>query len=836
MTIIIHPVGDGDLNNDIVQLSLRERGEERQRLLGGLQEQADSLLGAEVPGTSADMARVAGLVLDAPPGARFSERPLAPVLRSQARQDKQVTVLLVGTSGGREGTPTEPIAELMEKILCSDAGREGIRQRLGQDVSIRAERVTCAGLEEKEDVLVVQEGLSRLDPSEKVVINGVSGATTLVFAIMGAADMLGRDWCLAAAPGAGENKGAEPFVLRFPSREVAPFYWLRSLGYLEEAQRCPGQGPADDSYWQLAEVLRHYQSSPCRLGEEGLATIARLSMARADTSASLALRAWAREHYRTLRKEEEDRGEASGEDLFLNLPNKNKQECAAGKAAKKAKKWELTLGEAIGEAEKQVEEKRREGRPCPGSVLWLSQQRCLNEIGTTTHSAGVPSGGDIEYIDSKKELPGRLPSWISRPGPEPVLYTVPCGSGAAIDDRLTLPERVLTCPPEDRIWRAVPGGMLSDRVPLPVMFLLLHSSLEESQKMASRIAERARSACRHKDWRADDRSLVERRCYGAGKAQEHECPAAVLERAQRCMETALEEKGPAAVVIVGTGQKQAVYGALGAAQEWCATHAVPLFLQTFIDESRDGAGARRAGEECGRLTAQLHRIALHRDAEQALCQAALTSLRSLNLVTAVRVLSAGDSRMTGLAEECDSLRQDYQAATAAKDRDRHAGVILDVLRVVSCLARGAATASQDQDLARLLVVAAEISRPKKNRKKGTSLLHEGPCCLSAKGGSGRLELNTLGRGDLKELLYEARNRVVITHGKNTVATALEEACAAKGVSATRSLSELLERFVEVLEQDAGHAGTGKGPGALNVDISSDWKRRFDGLVRRLQGS
>lgn len=290
MTIIIHPVGNGDLGNDIVDLNPKERLTMQAERLRELQEIIDE----------AEPEDLAAALFDLPGGSRFGAKPLALILNALKGECKSARILLLGVEGGDEGTKTDAVVRLLEKSLQRDGVREGVRRRVDIDVEVYS--VYSGNLFERAAVERLRGALEGVGPEEDVIVSGIGGATMVVFAAMGLADQLGLNWRLAVAPGAGRRKAA--FVDR-SSYSDAPFYWLRSLGYLEEAEqwmndRCGGKIEIDATHREMITILKNYRTRPEVLSEEDLATVVRLDMARADNGAGLALRAWMQKHYETL--------------------------------------------------------------------------------------------------------------------------------------------------------------------------------------------------------------------------------------------------------------------------------------------------------------------------------------------------------------------------------------------------------------------------------------------------------------------------------------------------------------------------------------------------------
>lgn len=772
MTVIIHPVGNGDLGNDIVDLNSKERLTVQAERLRELQEIIDE----------ADPEDLAAALLDLPEGSRFEAKPLALILNALKGECKSAKILLLGVEGGDEGTKTDAVVRLLEKSLQRDGVRERIKRRV--DIDVEVQSVYSGNLFERAAVERLREVLEGVDPEEDVIVSGISGATMVVFAAMGVADQLGLNWRLAVAPGADTRKAA--FVDR-SSYSDAPFYWLRSLGYLEEAEqwvndRYGGKIVIDAVHREMITILKNYRTRPEALSEADLGTVARLDMARADNGAGLTLRAWMQKHYEALCEGNNesnlfDPGEGEGKG---RVP---------------------MVGTVIKEAR---ERKKKLGAGCPVSAEWILSRERINDIGkASVHQGAAPTAADVRYVMNLKELPGRLPDWVSRPESGPVLYIFACGKNSRGP---AVPERVLCKPVDAELKRAVPGAMLAGAPPLPVEFLILHSAAEDSKRTALASAASALTSNKDETWSRKAPS-IDRLDYGSGN--EYEAAPAIMSSVRRHVKLALNAKRPVAVIVVGTGQKPAAYGALQAAQAWCAINAVPLFLQTFIDGDSKKSGS------------QFHRIALHNDAETALRRAATAGLRSFNLLSVIRVLSAGDRDMDRKANVCNRLRQEYLDAANAADPDDHACVLISVLRVIRDLCARSRDGYVDP---RLAVVAAETVKFNPRGKKEPETLFREDYAWRNRKDSAPARIDLLSRGDLLRMLAEVRNRLVVTHGGSSVLKATRDALADLSISAPDDFTytDLLARAVTALEKAA--------PG-LGIKIDDSWASSFKCLLK-----
>ena len=823
MTIIVYPVGQGDLGNDIVELSGEKRKEAQKK---AEQEFREFLKAEDSEGLLKKLLEASGV------GSRFSAPPLSLILRalSPAGGERAVTVLLLASRSGDPETRTWGIGELLKKALDLAGGHDELRRELRLDVSVE---MCEANLQETAGVEELTERLRRLVDSQnqtgdepKVVVNAISAASMIALGAMGAADQLGIGWKAAVAPGAGKDNRTAVLLDR-SSYDTAPFYWLCSLGYVEQARtwaqerlvRSVDRASVDvGSLDDLTDLMNRLAADPESLNDKDLASLLALDMARADNGAGLIARAWVQKHYLDCHHKEIEAGMHTLEDLVT--------------VAKRARGKLPMLGEIICAAQKRQQELKDE---CPKSVRWLLEHQWLNDVGKgAVHDLAAPSASDVKRALSLKEIDSCLPDWVARPGRGSVLFIAPCGAGAPRDKCVT--ERVLGKEPDKKIRRAVPGAMLDGAGPLPIEFLLLHSSYPGSKKTSLDAAAASSNTQVNAGWERHTSILVDLCDYGGDGGNEYVATPTIMRAVSGQVALALEAKHPAAVVIVGTGQKAAVLGALQAAQAWCAEHATPLFLQTFVDKV-DEEGRKES-------VSQLHRLALHNDAETALREAAISSLKSLNLLSAVRVLAAGDWRMDEMADRCDKLRQQLlDVANDKENPDRGAGVLIDLLQTVA----GLWTEATELTKMRLAVVVAEALNFK---TKGSNLLHrnnnleggsENPINLARPYPKDCDKKRSKDKGahqDLLEILYRVRNKLVVTHADDIVKSALQMVLQELGGANIRTDSkavsgddvtypDVLRLTCEKLEEAAV---------ALNITREpSTWKAEFDNLMRFIHG-
>ena len=802
MTLIIHAVGDGDLGSDILGLKKEQKDDKRKKH----QEELESLIEEELESliekaNSGGVDKLIGALIGAlfeneypdssPEGSRrFMHSPIALELKAlrEKGKAKRVKFILVGTETGDENTDTAKTAKLVKEALENKKVKDYIERKY--EIIVDDVIVEIGDLRERESLNILRGRLEcefkAGNSSGRALVNAFSGSTMVVCALMGLVDQIGFDWEIAT-PSLSESGDFSACRRKLQLDESGVFYWLRSLGYLEQAKRWAetegpeelidvecGEGSEHNKFLTSLEVLKSKQNEGT---SQELAVGAAISMLRGDNGAGLLLRAWLEKAYEEKLEEENSK-----------LPEGCKYVSV------------FREGRELGPILDKVGKRLTEGKSSR-SDKWLLEHEWMNDAGkAAVHDAAAPTISQITSMRKEPELSAAVPEWMPWPFQRPILYIFAMGTACQPP---TVPERILREPlknrsaeegqsPGERILmrlrRAYPGALLSDSPGLPLEFLILHSSDPGSKKAAVKAARSVSTAAVTNAWEDGQRPPIDIE-YGPGDANDLIATSLVSEAVAAQVKMTLENKRPAAVVVVGTGQKGAVIGALEAAQKWCGKNAVPLFLQTFVDKSR--------GIE--EPESQFHRVALHRSAKKALLKAALTSLRNMNLLSAVRVLGAGDGEMNELADRCDDLRREYVEAVNSKDPDADAATILDVLKVVRWLwedplesdCNGAAAQKMSADWetrSKLAVIAAEITSFKYGKRKlmvRNTSLSAGDLLsivdLSAIGDvrqSGNGKANKKPRKanhkDLLELLYRVRSSLVVLHGQTAPDEALDE--------------------------------------------------------------
>ena len=868
MTLIIHAVGDGDLGSDILGLKKEQKNDKRkkhQAQLESLIKEAnsggvDNLIGALFENKYPDS--------PSQESTRFTHSPIALELKAlhENREAKCVKFILVGTETGDENTDTAKTAKLIKKALENKKVKDCVERKCG--ITVDEVIVEIGDLRERKSLNGLRGRLESefksSNSSRQALVNAFSGSTMVVCALMGLVDQIGFDWEIAV-PSLSESGDFSACLRKLQLDESGVFYWLRSLGYLEQAKEWAEtegcEELIDAKHKEVVALLEVLKDKQGEATSRELAAGGAISMLRGDNGAGLLLRAWFQKAYEE-RLSAENKGISNSEgfsSVFVKTLKRN---------GKKRKKNEM-LGVAIGKAKRLL----KQGKGAEADA-WLVESRhdWLNEAGkTAVHEAAAPTVGQIDCMGKTPELSREVPKWMPWPFQRPILYVFAMGTSC---QHPTIPERILREPLKNgsaeegqspgermlmRLRRAYPGALLSDSPGLPLEFLILHSSDPGSKQAAVEAATSVLTAAATNAWENRRRPPIDIAEYGPGDANDLIATSPVSEAVAAQVKMTLENKRPAAVVVVGTGQKGAVIGALEAAQKWCGKRAVPLFLQTFVDKGR--------GIE--EPEPQFHRVALHRSAKKALLKAALTSLRNMNLLSAVRVLGAGDGEMNELADRCDDLRREYVEAVNSKDPDADATTILDVLKVVRWLwedplesdCNGAAAQKMSADWetrSKLAVIAAEItsfdegsckliSRSKPLNKTKYARNVDGTFPTEQKGskeqkggkegqaGESEEEREAVTHKHLLRLLYTVRNNLVVLHGGKAPDEALKEFVHNPGERPGAFNIVVPDGFSypclidEVCKRVAKIAGTGEYP-ALG---DSDWEKRYKDLFQEI---
>ena len=808
-TVVVHPVGAGDLDLDILGHPHAQRGvlqalkedELAHRVQAGREEEVfDALFW-----TGAGQRR----------RSRFPASPLRQVFEALVAVGGAgcVTLVLCGSSSGRG--PSRGATDLAAFLLEEALNREGLRRRIADEFGATVELRPLYGLNLLEENTVPRlvghlRGQCGIESADAVVVNGINGSNAFLTGVMGAVDGFGRDWQLASCAGA-DRVPARLTTWEHGGETVRAA--LLALGYVEEASAHEepldgARAPGGAEISELEAALERFANSPGHLTGTDLARLLRLDLARGDIAAGLIARTWIREHYAEL-LDAERRAPADGE-----LPPPVFDRGDDGR-----------LGPRIGEARRRVDN----GDTTP-STVWLAGTGWINDIGkAATHGLASPTASEFERLWNHADLAGALPPQIQGPHSGPVLHIVPIGAWTQAP---TPVERVLTNPPHPQLLRSVPGGML-DGAELDVEFLLLHSTDERSARAAATTVARANACAPHPGWlQRGDRSTA---AADYGDGDENVGSGAIGKSVNGIVGRRLDTAHPRAVVVVATGQKPVFLAALHTARAWCDERGVPLFLQSFVDPGR---GIDRPGP-------QFHRVAVGERTRRALLRAARASLGRLNLATAARALAAAGPRAAEYSAMCQQLRDELGEAATAKRMDRYATVFVDFLNVL--IEHHCGPGAVDP---RVATMVAEIFKHA-DGQKGKFVPDPGSGRLSDPKSAGPLRFEELEAADCVLLLRDVRDGLVVTHGAAAVPGALASALGNRGVTTrggfgyTGLIIALRDRLERTLSGGRAPASARKLPRAPQRERSSrgrtaaparwkappqavtGWKERFD---------
>lgn len=208
-----------------------------------------------------------------------------------------VRLLLLGSETGMEGSSSDKTSLILKKAFDMKSVRDLLGERYGFDLIV--ESIQHGNLCEKECFEALGQWMEGVADDELIVVNGISGATMMVLSALGLVDQRGFDWRLAVVSDGGESAS---FIFR-ETHEDATFYWLRSLGFVEQAKELidrHGKALADGRLIEVADALEEFHNSPEKVTDEHLAAIVAVDTMRAGNGAGLLVRPWIEKHYRTL--------------------------------------------------------------------------------------------------------------------------------------------------------------------------------------------------------------------------------------------------------------------------------------------------------------------------------------------------------------------------------------------------------------------------------------------------------------------------------------------------------------------------------------------------------
>jgi len=786
MTLIIHAVGDGDLGIDVFAKGHKEKEEvlrQREKRICHLWTLIDS----------DDCKKLASAIFDldySPLIDNITNRfPYASLRQmfshiggkiDRNNGYKTVRLRILYTSSGERSTETifEVLQASLEKL--NDAGL--IRDVFGFDLEVDSAESSLKESEMQEMKIGVEYG--------DVLIDGISGSHKVVLSLLGNADAEGLSWCVLIA--------TSKHKVREISREdagIGAFYWLRSVGRIKE---CLDIAPSinielsEDELKEMRSIeesLDRLQKLEDGISENDLGRVALVDMVRADVGAGIPVRAWIQKHYENLLRDEDPKASSV---FWLKEGH-----------VEEGSPYSIQAGDAVKNAERRCE---MMGSKAYRADKWLAGQTdgrtrisLLNKAGKdATHEAREPSSEDIQAVFNS-ELREIVPSWMKRPDKGSVLVVFAQGNK---NRPPTVVQKILGREASREIVTAFPRATLRDKPSIPIDFMILHSSNCQScvaakecrdsvpQNMWNRWQRNSLPTLKMYEDTSDTEETASKHAASlstaAGAASDRSADE-VFDQVEQIVRENLERVKPAVVILGATGQKEAVFGALRAAKSWCAMQAAPLFLVSFVDEESSGNRSswpdrkenQRQQEQprASQHEIQLHRFAMGRESEKALLETASSCLDNFELLSAMRVLAAGDADMRSLSEDCECLRNGYLRAYNAKntEKDLHIETILGVLEMVKELWSSQSLGADTR--VRLAVMVGEMLKHSPVSKKKVDAILNRPLLGSQSQRFGKRashkclssldELTSLEINGLQCLFQLVRNRVAFAHGEFT---------------------------------------------------------------------
>ena len=860
MTLIIHAVGDGDLGIDVFAKGHKDKKEIYRR-----RKERIDLLRKLIDSDDCEKLASAIFHLNYSPSVknitnRFPCASLWQVFshvgNKIGRKNGLETVhlrILYTPSGDRS---TKEIFKVLEESLKKLNDVRSIQNFFGFDLEVLSAESSLKESEMQE----LKIGTGGAD----VYINGSSGSTRILLSTLGIVDAEGLPWHILMA-----NSRHEVREISREDAGVSAFYWLRRVGRIKEALdvACSSNLRLPESELnemrEMEKSLDHLQKLEDGIDENDLARVALVDMVRADSGAGIPVRAWVQKHYENLLRGENPKAKS----VFWLMKEGSDEEDSP---------YSIQLGEAIKNAEGRCGEK---GSKAYRADKWLADQTgdktkisLLNEVGKgATHEASEPSSEDIRAV-FESELREIMPSWMKRPDEGSVLVIFAQGNK---DRPPTVVQKILGREASREIVTAFPRATLRDKPSIPIDFTILHSSNCQSCLAAIKSRDSVPKNIWNR-WQRDpsltlkmyeDTSDTEKTAAkhvvslstAAGAISDRSAEE-VFDQVEQIVRENLEQVKPAVVILGATGQKEAVFGALRAAKSWCAMQAAPLFLVSFVDEESSGNRSscldrkeiQRQQEQsnASQYEIQLHRFAMGRESEKALLETASSCLDNFELLSAMRVLAAGDADMRSFSEDCECLRNGYLGAYNANktEKDMHIETILGVLEVVKELWSSHSLGADTR--ARLAVMVGEMLKHCPVSKKKVDAILNRPLRDSQSQRFGKRasdeylssldELTSLEINGLQCLFQLVRNRVAFAHGEFTADGAVKALMKERRLALDfDDYKGLLEKMIESIKIRLKELDQALEPPNEASDESSEthlgsWKYRYQETRRKIR--
>lgn len=696
---------------------------------------------------------------DGQPHTGHDRSPLAIAQGRLAHHDRRgespsTHLLVVGSALG-SGVPTDGIAGALVDLACR-GHLEGVQGAEALTVDSFDEDAIMAGLRER---LNPGAAGTRLPADAELIVTWGSGAIRLALAILaGALSSQHRVSMLDTNPkhpleapalfGLDAQTDRDPLVSR-----------LLALGFvgaaLQQASRVHDP--------RLAEIRAEKQAIDAAVNGDpddhvNLGKVAAAELSRLEPLSGMTIRAWATAYYRYLAREEGAR------DWVEAATTQRRRDGVRGPM----------LGEVIG-----VVRAAYQRDPSTANAWLLGEGEELNEVGERVHRLLPPTAEQLDLLTRLIDA-ATLPTPIGLRWPRrTVLAVAAVGIGGAPPHHKGIAQTILGNPPGETVLYALSAEKEPREetcAPAPQGQLLLLGSADLTLGHAEKLADGISADCVHEGWRTSSSA----RAVG----YDNVTPAEAVRSAYRAVSVELGRTNPDAVVVVASGERSALAGALAAATRWSHDNGIPVLLRSYPE----GSSSPQPPHD--------HEVLPAATADLLLLRTAAACVRRLELRSAARLLALGSAQLRELAVVAGGLGRelprvdDHPVEHIRLCRDLMARVGAQVVELSRLLS--AADAAVDSLRARGIVVASP-GRPQPTDVRELDLSH----CLG--------------------LLRVARNELTTHHGGGGANAAVAAASSSyrvfRGGRTERPTAlHLLRRLVELLEELEMIGGTLGGSG------------------------
>lgn len=779
MTLLIHVAGNADLGI-AARLPQDKRHSIREGRLKELDQNTDpEAIASRLLDMTYDVAREemqCGVNVN-PEG--LSATPLGNELKALAALggERNIRILVIGT--GSEDGATETLAHTLEKGIVSI--RPIIESRYGLTVS-SVEAVILPSLFERDWILPVEEKIAATGPEERLILPLAGGANSIVMGVAGMAIASGHDLALLLA----KKKNEEPhaYSLRLNNDPVRG--WLLGLG-LPTVMKGRRRG-ADEVREAAVGVTRAFSDENPEDRADALGQLLLMDVARGDLAAGMSIRAWLLAEFR--RRLEDDGFDVSVQTKKYRNALKNG-----------------SLPSLIAQIECRPEPDRH------AAERWLLDRKALLPAGERATHDFASLFEDEEAERTRREVrqgvgEGKVPTFLSWPN-EHICLIYGIGTKPQQLERGEFAVELMAKEPAEEFRLACAVAR-----PLQVHSVLLAStdSTVYARRVVNEINDHTPQGASGHPWARGTAEMV---CYGASAVRRdtneriEDLINSVRDKVKKNLDT--RKPRPRAIVVGTLGEKEALVGALSAAQNYGAQWGVPVFLVSSVK--------REEGEEF-----QFHRFGLGDDAKLALLTGAHYCMERLDLLTAHRLLALGDREMRGYSSKAKILGKCLAETVNAQQIDDHAALIADVYKTIAALC----ASSDDETLrTRLATIAGELIFKGKNQEEPVLLKR------AAKGDFKVHSLENANLGQLLSMIYQVRSETPLNHGQGTLDRAFKTMLGKRVKPVPGPSAMTYSRLLEIAAVQIGAAIKAEAP-SDPATATSSWKNIFDELHTWIQ--